>query len=112
MLARIWGINLYERACAGLMCMLCCRQFDYGPGGIVGELDFFLQQARSFEAVCKDSCTLLCISRYSFSSLPNLPALCLFSSASPQPPVCRKTVSACTATLGMMQLRHVTKYLV
>ena len=40
------------------------RQFDYGPGGIVGELDFFLQQQRSFEAVCKESCTLLCISRY------------------------------------------------
>ncbi|DBA74396.1 hypothetical protein WJX77_006646 [Trebouxia sp. C0004] len=45
------------------------RQFDYGPGGIVGELDFFLQQARSFEAVCKDSCTLLCISRTSFEQM-------------------------------------------
>ncbi|KAL3148948.1 hypothetical protein ABBQ32_001807 [Trebouxia sp. C0010 RCD-2024] len=42
------------------------RQFDYGPGGIVGELDFFLQQARSFQAVCKDSCTLLSISRCPF----------------------------------------------
>ena len=46
-----------KEACGG------CRQFDYGPGGIVGELDFFLQQARSFQAVCRDSCTLLCISR-------------------------------------------------
>lgn len=39
------------------------RMFDYGPGGIVGELDFFLQRPRSFKASCLETAQLLCLPR-------------------------------------------------
>ncbi|KAK9824383.1 hypothetical protein WJX72_009880 [[Myrmecia] bisecta] len=45
------------------------RLFRYGPGGIVGELDFFLQRPRSFRAECAQLTTLMCLSRSGFERM-------------------------------------------
>ncbi|GAB4822722.1 hypothetical protein N2152v2_009768 [Parachlorella kessleri] len=45
------------------------RIFKYGPAGIVGELDFFLERPRSFSAVCEQSGSVWRISRHSFERM-------------------------------------------
>ncbi len=40
------------------------RLFDYGAGGIVGELDFFLQRQRSFMTSSEEETVLLCLQRW------------------------------------------------
>ncbi|PRW58410.1 sulfate transporter [Chlorella sorokiniana] len=45
------------------------RVFKYGPGGLFGELDFFLQRPRSFTAVADRDSSAWCIDRRAFETM-------------------------------------------
>ena len=51
----------------------CClpfgRTFEYGPGAILGQSDFFLQRPRTGEATCGRACKLRVVPKSAFDTL-------------------------------------------
>ena len=60
---RVPGAAHLPTCCLQVLGVSQRRLFDYGAGGIVGELDFFLQRQRSFKTSSAEETVLLCLQR-------------------------------------------------
>jgi len=74
MLADTGGLSGLPTCCSTACCSAhfpacCCRLLTYGPGGVVGEMDFMLLRCRSFTATCQAQGGAWRISRGSFERL-------------------------------------------